>query len=179
MAMPAAMRRWTLEDLQRLPDDGNKYEVVRGQLFVTPAPAPRHEIILERLTGILTPYVVAQGLGGVFHPRAVVRFEDSEVEPDLTVRARPMTMDSRWEDWPIPVLVIEVLSATTRRRDFGAKRDLYLDAGVAEYWIVDADARRIHVARGKNDVATVGDEMHWHPAAASEPLAFAIEQLFS
>ena len=179
MAMPAAMRRWTLGDLDRLPDDGNKHEVVRGQLFVTPAPAPRHEMILQCLTAILSPCVGAQSLGAVYHPRAVVRFEDSEVEPDLMVRSQPETVDTPWEARPVPLLVVEAVSGTTRRRDFGDKRDFYRDVNVSEYWIVDADARRIHVVRGMDDVSVVGDEMHWHPAAASEPLTFAIDQLFS
>ena len=179
MAMPAALRRWTLDDLQRLPDDGNKYEVVRGHLFVTPAPAPRHEVILARLSRILEPYIEAQSLGRIYRPRAIIRFEDSEVEPDLMVRAEPPMIDTSSEAWPMPVLVVEVLSRTTRRRDFVDKRELYLDMDVAQYWIVDADARRIHVVRGKNDDTSVGDEMHWHPVAASEPLTFATHQLFS
>jgi Uma2 family endonuclease len=177
MVMPAATRRWTIEDLDRLPDDGNSYEVVRGQLFVTPAPGPRHEVVVTRLASILTPYVAARELGHVYH-RAVVRFDDSEAEPDLSVREQARTIDTPWEAWPIPLLVVEVLSPTTRRRDFGEKRDFYVDAGVGDYWIVDADSRRIHVVRGKDDVTIVGDEMRWHPAAASDPLVFAIDQLF-
>ena len=98
MAMPAAPRRWTLDDLDRLPDDGNKYEVVRGRLFVTPAPAPRHEVVLARLARILEPYVDARKLGQVYRPRAVIRFEDSEVEPDLMVRAEPPAIDTPLEN---------------------------------------------------------------------------------
>ena len=74
---------WTLAELHRLPDDGNKYELVRGDLFVAPAPSVVHETILVRLTDILAPFVAANDLGNVFHPRAVVRFKGSEVEPDL------------------------------------------------------------------------------------------------
>jgi Uma2 family endonuclease len=64
-----------------LPDDGDKYELVRGELFATPAPSTDHEMMLVRLTRILAPYVEKHGLGYVFHPRTVLRFEDSETEP--------------------------------------------------------------------------------------------------
>ncbi len=77
--MTTAIKRWTLEEVHSLPDDGNKYELVRGELFVTPPPSVTHEEILSRLTSVLAPYVEANGLGAVYHPRAVVRFEGSEV----------------------------------------------------------------------------------------------------
>ena len=82
MHMAAKPQPWTIEKMYRLPDDGNKYEVVRGELFVTPPPTDHHETIAARLTTILSPYVVAKGLGLVYHPRAVMQFEGSEVEPD-------------------------------------------------------------------------------------------------
>ncbi len=78
MPMATATKRWTLEELHRLPDDGNKYELVRGDLFVTPPPTDAHETILARLTRLLDPYVAAHGLGFVYRPRAVLRFEGSE-----------------------------------------------------------------------------------------------------
>jgi hypothetical protein len=62
MHMATNLKRWTLEELHRLPDDGNKYELVRGDLFVTPPPNDGHETILARLTDVLTPYVRAQRL---------------------------------------------------------------------------------------------------------------------
>lgn len=87
MRMAELTHRWTIAELYRLPDDGNKYELVRGELFVTPPPTDWQETIGARLTRILDPYVAAHGLGLVYHPRAVVRIgEDTEVEPDLMVR---------------------------------------------------------------------------------------------
>ena len=71
---------WTLEELQRLPDDGNKYELVRGELFVTPAPSLAHERLAVVLSDVLSDYVRQERIGRVFRPRAVVRFEGSEVE---------------------------------------------------------------------------------------------------
>src|SRR5437763_13052458 len=73
MSMPA--KAWTLEEVHRLPDDGNKYEVIRGDLFVTPPPSVEHEKVLARLSGMLTGYVAKHDHGMVYHPRAVIRFE--------------------------------------------------------------------------------------------------------
>ena len=87
MHMTLKVRKWTRADLERLPDDGNSYEVIRGALFVTPPPSVDHEEVLARLSAILTGYVERHGLGRVYHPRAVIRFEGSEAEPDLMVRA--------------------------------------------------------------------------------------------
>ena len=84
--VPTNTKVWTLEELHSLPDDGNKYELVHGDLFVTPAPTVQHEEILVRLTRILAPFVTENGLGEVYHPRAVIQFQGSEVEPDLMVR---------------------------------------------------------------------------------------------
>ena len=86
MLMALATRAWTLAELDRLPDDGNKYELVEGELFVTPAPSPAHERLSSVLYSILLPYVRKERLGDIYTPRAVVRTNGSEVEPDLTVR---------------------------------------------------------------------------------------------
>src|SRR5688572_29758143 len=71
MAMPDTLDRWTLAELHRLPDDGNRYELVRGQLFVTPAPSYAHQRLASVLGALLQPYVAAHGLGEVAHPRSI------------------------------------------------------------------------------------------------------------
>jgi Uma2 family endonuclease len=163
MAMALEAGQWTLEELHRLPDDGNKYELVRGELFVTPAPTPPHETVLARLHALLAPFVAEHRLGLVYRPRAVVQFDGSEVEPDLMVR---QTIPDRtaWRDAPTPILVVEVASRTTARRDRNQKRQLYLDAGVAEYWIIDRLQRSLTIVRpGEPDVDVRG-EFAWQPA---------------
>ena len=176
--MPRAThaKRWTLAELHRLPDDGNKYELVRGDLFVTPAPSVAHETILVRLTDMLAPFVAANDLGKVFHPRAVVRFEGSEVEPDMMVRRLHPDLD--WDDAPTPSLVIEVLSDSTRRRDLGAKRQLYMDASVPEYWIVDQEAQHVLVVRpGEADDRAAG-QLTWTPPGARQSLVIEVSAIF-
>jgi Uma2 family endonuclease len=176
MHMSQATRAWTLAELHRLPDDGNKYELVHGELFVTPAPRPGHERILARLRRAIDPYVERNGLG-VTQARGVVRFNESEVEPDLLVRSDSQSV-ADWEDAPIPVLVVEVLSDTTRRRDQLQKRDYYLEVGVADYWIIDPEQRTIRVIRPgavddvRNDTAT------WLPSGVATPFEMPLSTLF-
>ncbi len=175
MRMASRTKRWTLEEVHSLPDDGNKYELVRGELFVTPPPSVEHETIGARLTRLVDPYVAANGLGLVYRARAVMRFEGSELEPDLFVRSEGGTS---WDDAPTPILVVEVLSPSTRRRDQIQKRQLYLDAGVPEYWIVDGERREVRVIRqGLPDVVASG-ELVWQPTGVAQPLIVALKDVF-
>ena len=176
MSVAPRVKAWTLEELERLPDDGNKYELVRGDLFVTPPPAPKHERVIANLLVLLVPYVSRQRLGRVHTARSVVRRAGSETEPDLYVG----WIGETWDDSPAPVLVVEVLSDSTRRRDLGPKRHFYMeDAGIAEYWIVDAEARTIRVVRaGQHDLLVTGT-MTWQPEGAAEPLTFRVMELFA
>jgi len=175
--MAQTLKQWTLDEVHSLPDDGNKYELIRGQLFVTPAPTPDHELIAARLDRILNRYVEAQGLGDVFRPRAVLRHAGSEAEPDIMVRREPKR-GTPWELWPIPILVVEIISPYTRRRDLTDKRSFYLDAGVAEYWIVDPEQESIRSFTVSREDIAARDELQWHPLGATEPLLFRVPELF-
>jgi Uma2 family endonuclease len=182
MHMATHTKAWTLDELHSLPDDGNKYELVRGELFVTPAPSVRHEHILARLHAALVPYVARHALGMVYRPRAVLRFEGSEAERDLMVR--PLGAPTSDEDWaalPTPSLVVEVLSGTTRRRDLVQKRALYLDAGVPEYWVIDPAAQQVRVVRGERDAddTIASDAVEWRPGSASDVFVMRIASLFA
>ena len=178
MHMATETKRWTLDEVHRLPDDGNKYELVRGDLLVTPPPSDDHETILAALTPLLDPYVAAHALGRVYHPRAVMRFAGSEVEPDLMVRQTRAPGSRDWEDAPTPILVVEVVSPTTRRRDHLQKRSLYIDAGVAEYWIVDADWREVRAVRAGQRDQIVTDILRWQPPGAPVPLSIPLDAMF-
>ena len=178
MAVALAVRKWTLAELHRLPEDGNKYELIRGELFATPAPTDEHETILAKLTRILDPYVAENGLGYVYHPRAVLQFKGSETEPDLMVRRPHPLRKGRWGTAPIPILVVEVHSPYTWRRDQRQKREYYLDAGVAEYWMIDAEEQTVTVIRQGEADLVVSDRLTWSPQGASAPLTIDIQALF-
>lgn len=178
MPMAPATKRWTLEELHSLPDDGNKYEVIDGELFVTPPPNVDHETILSRLTRLLEPFVAAQDLGFVYHPRAVLRIAGSEVEPDLMVRRSPSRKGTDWSDMPLPSLIVEVLSASTRRRDRQHKREFYVAQAIPEYWIVDPEREAVTVVRPNYEERTVDGTLVWHPPGAREALTIAVREIF-
>jgi Uma2 family endonuclease len=175
--MAQKTKKWTLAEVHRLPDDGNKYELVRGDLFVTPPPSVSHEELAWHLRRILTPYVESQGLGRIYSPSSVIQVLESQVEPDLMVRA-PLDRGRSWADQPLPILVVEVASDSTRRRDRLQKRELYVDAGVLEYWIVDGETRQMTAIRlGQADVIT-DTSLTWSPAGAREPLVIDVRAYF-
>lgn len=180
MAVATQIGKWTLAELHRLPEDGNKYELVRGELFVTPPPTDKHETILAQLTHILDPYVHEHRLGLVYHPKAVMRFKGSEVEPDLMVRQRhpnPRGNDKDWDAAPIPILVVEILSDHTRRRDLNEKKAFYLEAGVADYWVVDSQDRTVRTFH-RGGAAVETRQLAWHPVGASVALIVDVDDIF-
>ena len=178
--MPASQnRRWTLEELHALPDDRNTYELIDGELFVTPAPTDEHGDICARLSAILVLYVSDKGLGLVYFPRSVFRVGSRvQVEPDMMVRHENTDPDGAWEKAPLPSLVVEVLSKSTRTYDLTTKRATYLMAGIPEYWVVDGKARTITVFVADRAPVVVSDQLTWSPAGATEPLTFAVSRVF-
>ena len=178
MRMVTPAKRWTLPDVHRLPDDGNRYELVHGELFVTPPPTDDHETILARLARILEPYVAEQKLGLVYRPRAVLRFNGSEVEPDLMVRQPSPHKNTPWELTPRPSLIVEVLSGSTRQRDRIQKRELYEEAEVPEYWMIDPEYREVTVVSSKAEAVVVRDKLVWKPDGAGLPLTIVLSTLF-
>ena len=178
MLMAQTTGAWTLAELDRLPDDGNRYELVDGELFVTPAPSPGHETLASHLLFILVPYVHSQKLGLLSTPRAVVRQHGSQVEPDMMVRPATPALPQTWAEMPTPLLVVEILSQTTRRRDHVQKRAFYLRLGVAEYWIVDRFERTIRVIRPDVDDVDCDTELVWFPSGATEALRMDVAALF-
>lgn len=179
--MPASRnRRWTLKEVHALPDDQNTYELIDGELFVTPEPSgDRHGTICARLARILTPYVLAQNLGHIYFPRSVFRVGlRVQVEPDLMVRLDNTDPRGAWEKAPLPNLVVEVLSNSTGHYERTTKRNTYLLADIPEYWVVDARARTFTVFNADREPVVVSDQLTWSPARAREPLTFAVAGVF-
>lgn len=178
MLMAQTTDAWTLADLDRLPNDGNKYELVDGELFVTPAPAPQHEVLIARLRKILDRYCEDHGLGRTYGDNAALRTKESELLPDLSVRQEPEIAPTTWAEMPLPILVIEVVSPTTRRRDHEFKRDFYLRIGVPEYWIVDGGKRTIRIVKPNTNDVVAERELTWHPDNATTPLTIDVVAFF-
>jgi Uma2 family endonuclease len=177
MHMALDTRAWTRADLDRLPDDGNKYEVLDGELFVTPAPSAVHQQIIAWLSQRLTPFVATHGIGVVHQARSVmVNGPARQVEPDLMVL--PIGRFDTWDDAPIPKLVIEVLSKTTRRRDLDQKRRFYIERGVAEYWAVDRQNRSVIRIR-REGTETTAALLTWTPRGSNAALEIDVTAMFT
>lgn len=142
-------RRWTYEDYLGFPDDGNRYELIGGKVYVTPSPTTVHQRILMRLSYRIADFLEERRLGELFPaPCDVLLSKHDVVEPDLLyVAAERSEIVTDPNVKGPPDLVIEILSPTTRRRDLTAKLDLYERYRVREYWIVDPDAGEIQVRR--------------------------------
>lgn len=151
MAPPApvpATYRLTFEDWRRFPDDGNLYEIIEGELFVSPPPTLRHQRIGRNLLRFLDRYLEVRSRGEIFYAPAGVRLSDEDVvEPDLVVLLREHADRAADDAYVLgaPDLVVEILSPGTAGRDLGSKRALYESAGVPEYWIVDPVGATIQV----------------------------------
>ncbi len=139
---------WTYEDFLRLPDDGKRYEIIEGVLYVTNAPNSNHQFAVNEIARRFGNFVIERGLG---------RIISAPFEVHLSSRTRPIQPDVmfiRAERVPAgtfayfdgaPDLVVEVLSPESIRRDRITKFTAYEAAGVPEYWIVNPHARIVEV----------------------------------
>ncbi len=144
-----AQGEWTYEDYLRLPDDGNRYEVIRGVLYIMPPPVPEHQFSSAELSYQLSKFVRENDLGLVLTAPLEVKLPRgiaSPVQPDVMFFRKgnePNWELSSYEG--VPDLVGEILSPRTRRLDRTVKLQAYQDAGVPEYWIVDPWDRTVVV----------------------------------
>jgi Uma2 family endonuclease len=140
---------WTYADYLRLPDDGRRYEVIRGHLYVTPAPNFDHQFVLWRFGQTLGRFVDLNGLGIVLSAPFDVLLPNglaSPVEPDLVFLRRgnqPRAGAMNFQG--VPDLVVEVASPSTRKRDRTLKLEAYREAGIPEYWRADPRTRTLTV----------------------------------
>ena len=181
MAMPAPHTRWTAEMVRAIPDDGNRYEVLEGELFVTPAPGWTHQAVLARLFQLVYPYVKQYGLGWALWSPADIEFSPNTlVQPDLFVVPDIGQGEPRsWKDVTMLLLAVEALSPTTARADRMKKRTIYQRNGVPEYWILDTDARLVERWRPPDErPEVIADVLEWQPNADTPPLLIQLEALF-
>lgn len=179
--MPNAVRIWTREEVLALPDDGKRYELVDGELLVSPSPRGIHQRTLGALYLILAPYVSANGLGAVsFSPADLDLHSGQVLQPDIFVGAPVNGREPvDWSDFHIPTLIIEILSPSTARNDRVVKRKKFQRVAVPEYWIVDSDARIVEVWR-PDDVrsTTVDGNLQWQPSRSVPALEIDLPRVF-
>ena len=187
MRMPAAQgQRWTREDVERLVEEREghspRYELVDGELLVTPGPGGRHQRIALELAVLLRDHVLRERLGEVrLGPGEVALDGESRFEPDIFVAP---AIDGRRAsaDAPVshPLLICEVLSRGSVRHDRITKRRAFQRHGVPDYWVIDSSAEAFEVWRPGEERATlVDDVLTWRPAGSREPFKLDVRAFFA
>jgi Uma2 family endonuclease len=184
MGMPVAeRRRWTAAQVRQLnaesPGNGPRYELIDGELLVTPAPRPRHQLAAAWLFERVSPYVQEQKVGrALWSPSDLELAPEQLTQPDvfvITLQRAPQT----WKDVQRLALAIEVLSPSTARYDRTVKRRFYQSVGVPEYWIVDLDAQLVERWRPADErPEIITGRLEWRPDGATKSLAMPLGELW-
>jgi Uma2 family endonuclease len=141
--------QWTYQDYAAIPENGHRYEVVRGILYMAPAPSTGHQSSAGRFFYFLMTYVEFKGLGRVFMAPTDVELSPGDiVQPDVFVLLNThLDYITSSRIIGAPDLVVEVASPSTARFDLNEKLNIYAHAGVSEYWIANPDAHTIEVLK--------------------------------
>ena len=169
--------------LDALPDDGQRYEIIDGELFVTPGPGEGHQDIVGELYFLLRTYLMGADLGKAMVSPSDVRRGDrrrNRVQPDVFV---VRMQDGRRPEYPYELhdllLAVEVVSPSNPILDYQVKRELYQREGVGEYWIFNPEARNVSRWRGRDDPGEVlSKEVTWQPEGMSAPLVIDLPSFF-
>ncbi len=183
MGMPATIGDWTVDMLDALPEDGQRYEIIDGELFVTPGPGEFHQDIVGALYRRLHAYMIGHGIGKAMISPADVRRGDrtrNRVQPDVfVVRLVDGTRPAYPYELRDLLLAVEVASPSNPILDYQVKRDLYLREGVGTSWVINPDARNVSRWHGSDDPGEVlSKEVTWQPAGMPLPFALDLAEFF-
>lgn len=177
----AAPLYYTADMVRAMPDDGNLYEVVHGELLVSPAPRLWHEEVATRLLMAVRSYLGAHPVGLAFGSRSDLSWGlvDVMVSPDLFVVPLAEARELEWLSLRTVLLVAEVLSPSSARADRFAKRRLYQERGVPLYWIIDPEEHVAEIWRPLDDFPwREGHALQWAPDGATVPFTLDLKALF-
>jgi Uma2 family endonuclease len=182
MGMPDTLSPvyWTADMARRLPDDGNRYEVVYGELLVTPAPRLWHQQLVGRIHLALGNYLEIHRAGVVLTAPADISWgQDVLVQPDVFVVPVDQARALEWSAIRDLLLVVEVLSPSTPRQDRFTKRRRYQEARVPLYWVVDGEAAQVEVWTPDDVFPRIERErLTWRPAGAGGAFMLPLGELF-
>ena len=171
---------YTADMVRALPDDGNRYELVWGELLVSPSPRRAHQRLVGRIFVLLHAYCTEWGAAeAVLSPSDISWGDDSLVQPDVFAAPIEQATAGSWTAIQELLLVAEVLSPSTAHYDRFPKRRLYQDQGVPLVWLFDIEREQVEVWTARDVMPTiVTDQLSWHPKGASAPLVIEIADLF-
>lgn len=177
MVLPAAYI--TADRVRAIPEDGKRYEVVWGELLVSPAPSPAHQRVVLRLATALGAYCErVGGLETMISPADISWSDDTLVQPDVFVVPRAEAAGGGWNAVQTLQLVVEVLSPGTARHDRFTKRRLYQERGIPTVWLVDLEAASVEVWTPTEPRPTiVRDTLTWQAPGAPQALRIDIPEL--
>lgn len=187
MGMSAIRRHWTTEQVANLQQESRhwpRYELIDGELIVTPSPDVEHQMAVKEFLLILHRYVEEHRLGTALASPADIRLlPESILQPDVFVVPPPTgprgDRKPQWSDVKALVLAVEIISPSSIRIDRIHKRDLYMRAGVPDYWVVDLDGRVVEQWSPKRPTPIISLEaLEWQPPDASAPLRVELVPLF-
>ena len=176
----AAPIYYTADMVRAMPDDGNRHEVVYGELLVTPAPRLWHQKLVTRLVHALEGHLDRHPVGVALTAPADISWgPDVLVQPDVFVARTDEARTLHWAAVQRLLLVAEVLSPSTSKGDRFLKRLRYREAGVPLYWVVDGDERVVEVWTPTDDFpAFERERLVWNSEGAAEPFTLELEELF-
>ena len=158
----AAVHGMSLEEFLALPEDGLQHELLNGEHIVNPPPSASHEWAFLEFLQLLQQIASTRDDVHTVASRSEVRLnKNTLVQPDVFLfRSETPRRPRRWEEFPIPILVVEILSPSSTKTDRNEKRLAYLNAGVEECWIVDLDAHVVERwRRGFTEADVVAGEL--------------------
>jgi len=152
-------RTYTYEDYTRLPE-GAPYQLIGGELIMTPSPMPYHQELSRELGFKLFSFVKENDLGHVYYAPLDVYFSETDVyQPDiLFIEKKRSEIIGKTKIEGSPDIVVEILSPSTAYYDLRKKFRIYEKFGVKEYWIVDPELKRIEVYGNENSIYKVISE---------------------
>lgn len=184
--MTSVISKLTYDEFQTLPRDGSKrFELIEGEVFMTPSPNTKHQIAASNLHFALRKFVQERNLGRVFFaPYDVVFSKWTALEPDLLfIRRERLSIITDANVQGAPDLVIEILSPRNRAYDRETKHRVYEQGGVSEIWYVDPEKRSVEILNlGPDGLYQVTAKLSGNEAIVSSALpglSLTLEEIFA
>ena len=178
MGMALRVPQYTTSDLDLLPNDGNRYELLAGMLLVTPGPGSAHQGVAAMLSAMFAEHVLRSRLR-LFSPGTVRRPPFTHLEPDILVMPPSFAPGTPWEEAVDYWLAVEVFSRSSRVYDREFKRDAYLALGVREVWLVDTWNRSVEISDHAGGGRIEHDVVQWSAPDGSSAVRVELASLFA